>query len=384
MIKPRVAHALPPLANSSPIAQPQARVHRWAIPFALIAIILILISSAGFWLAIRFDPLGRAQAEFDRREYRIALNAAEDHLKRFPNDRRASLMAARCASRLGLSRRAKTHYHNAASLDIDDLQDQAYGLFLLQEPESAAEVYQQLLNLQPTNALALKRSAAVLMGWKKYKTIPELGNRLLAIPGEEIAGRTLLGIGHHELKHYPQASEAFIRVLQLDPDLKTMPLPRTLFWNHLANDLMAQGRNPEARDFLRRALNDSDDDALIELLGLTHHYEGNFDLAEQCWLRALDRNPDNAEAWLDLGRLDLLQRRPGPAVTRLKRAAELAPASVEAYHNLSQAYQMLGNASAAELYRQKAASLRKLNPRLGGMGFMPDQTSANREREPGR
>ena len=125
------------------------------------------------------------------------------------------------------------------------MQTRAVGLLQSDLPWQAIVVYEDILVQWPDNALALKRSAAVRMGMKQWRKVLELAARLVAIAGEEVAGRTLEGIAHHELKQYAQAVSASSRVLDLDPELKTMLLPRTLFWNNLALDLMALGRTDE-------------------------------------------------------------------------------------------------------------------------------------------
>ncbi len=102
-----------------------------------------LISAA--WFATRFDPLGRASAAYGRRQYQAALKAARDHLGRFPGDRSASLMAARCLNRLRRPGEAEAHYRRAEPLGLVDMQDRAYGLVQSGDPEGAAAVYEQLL-----------------------------------------------------------------------------------------------------------------------------------------------------------------------------------------------------------------------------------------------
>ena len=163
----------------------------------------------------------------------------------------------------------------------------------------------------PDDVLALKRLAAVRMGRKQWRATLELADRLIVIPSEEVAGRTLAAIAHHELKHYEQAVEAGRRVLELDPELKRMPLPRPLFWNNLALDLMALGRTEEARGYLERALAGSEDAGLMELLGLTYSQQGSTDQAERCWRQAERWDPDNADVCLDLGRLAMSHRQLG-------------------------------------------------------------------------
>lgn len=353
--------------RSASATNPPRRFSRRGIfkAFAFVSILAIL--PAAVWLALRFDPLGHARADFDRRQYVAALGAAEDYLKRWPADSRASLMAARCATRIGQPSRAEAHFAHAGALGIDDLHDRAYGMIQLQQPRRAVDLYEEILARNPGDALALKRLAAVFMGLKRYTKLPEIAARLMTIPGEEVAGRTLSGIGHHVERQYPEAVEAFLKVLEGDPELTSMPLPKTLFWNHLAIDLLAQGKYAEARTHLIRGLADSQDAGLTELLGTTYHQEGRPDQAEHYWRLAVERDPNLPDAWLDLGNLAIARRRPREAVELLTRAAELAPDMVEPHQNLSVAYKMLDQPEDAERFRKSAADLRARNARSGGV-----------------
>jgi tetratricopeptide (TPR) repeat protein len=325
------------------------------------------------WLLTRFDPLEQAAAAYDRHQYRSALKAAQNHLRWFPTDRRASLMAARCLMRLSRAAEAEAHYVKAAPLDLADAHVRAYNLVNLNEPHEAALAYDDLLRCWPDDALALKRLAAVRMGLGQWRDVLKLADRLIAIPTEEVAGRTMAGIAHHELKHYDQAVTSALRVLELDHDLKRMPLPRTLFWKNLAIDLIAVGRTDEARRYLTDALSQSQDAGLMELVGLTYSQQGALDEAERCWRQAESWDPDNADVCLDLGRLALGSNRWGEAVSFLKRAADRSTDAVEPLYNLSQAYRMLGNAAEAERYRRLADQRRLARPRAAaGMGADSD------------
>jgi tetratricopeptide (TPR) repeat protein len=322
------------------------------------------------------------QADVDRGKFRAGLKAAESFLKQWPADRRASLTAARCANRLGQPRRAEIHYAHAGVLDVDDLHDRAFGLIVLNQPGRAVEVYRELLERQPNDALALKRLAAVLIDQKRYSRIPELGERLMRIPNQEVAGRTLSGIGHHVARQYAQAAEDFERVLAADPNLKTMPLPPALFWNHLATDLLALGKSADARAHLMRALAAMDDAGLKELLGLSYHLEGRSEEAERCWREAVERDPARIDAWLDLGRLALARGRTDEAVETLTKAVTLAPESLEANYNLAQAFRLQGKPADADRFQRRATALRAATPQTGGMGQIPEPGATARHAPP--
>jgi tetratricopeptide (TPR) repeat protein len=339
--------------------------------------VLVLVLALAAWFGTRFDVLGRANAAYDRRAYRTALEAARDHLRRFPNDRDAALMAARCLARLGRAREAEPYYRRAEPLELAEMQVRAYGLVQASDPEGAARVYEELLRRRPDDALALRRQAAVRMGQKRWRSSLELAHRLTALPPEAVAGWTLAAIAHHELKHHEQAVDAGRRVLALDPSLEAMPLPRALFWNNLALDLMALGRTAEARGYLEQALARAEDPGLMELLGLAYSHEGSPDQAERCWLQAERWDPNNADVCLDLGRLAMSRRRWGEAVDFLRRAAARSTEAVEPLYNLSQAYRMLGNRDEADRYRRLADRRRAALPsRRRGMGEDIDRSDA--------
>lgn len=341
---------------------------RWArIGLWCLAAALLLGASARF--ATRFDPIGRAEADYRAHRHAAALRAARDYLRRFPHDPGASLMAARCLSRLGRTSEAEDHYRDAGPLDLDDAQARALGLLNLDQPARAAAVYEEILARQPDDVLALKRLAAVRMGMKQYRPVLELADRLDRLPGEEVAGRTLAAIAHHELKHYELSVDAARRLLDLDPGLGRMPLPKPLFWKNLALDLMAQGRDAEARDYLERALARGEDAGLMELLGVTYWQQGAMEQSERCWRQAERWDPNNADVCLDLGRLAMGRRRWDEALGYFERAARLSPDAVEPPYHLGQVYKMLGRPEEAARYRRLADERRKAQPpRRGGMG----------------
>ena len=339
--------------------RPRRRLRRWLFIVSLLA----SVGAAG-WASTVFDPFGTAGQSYRRGQFAAALKAAEAYLLRRPGDRSASLMAARCATRFGQRLRAEEHYRQARPLDRDDLRDQALGLVFLHAPNRAIETYRELLARYPDDAQGLKSLAALYMDRKQFAAAGELGERLLRVGGEEVSGRTLLGIAHHVLKEYEEASEQFERIVQLDPTLATMPLPRALFWDHLAIDLMAQGRVGEARAYLTRASERDEDARLVELLGLAYHREGATADAERCWRKALELDPHNGDALLSLGRLAIAGR-PAEAVALLEKAAEVSPGSIEVQHNLGLAYRLVGGAAASERCLKKVSELKSRPLRRG-------------------
>jgi tetratricopeptide (TPR) repeat protein len=333
------------------------------------------------WLGVPSpDPLLEARALLAAGDARRCLRLAQESLDRRPGDPDAALLVARAANRLGLVRMASIHYRLAGSQRADrrDLQDHAYLLATSAQPDEAAAVYEALLQRWPNDALALKRLAAVRMAQRDWRSVLVLAERLLDIPGSEVAGSTLAAIAHHESKRYSQAVAASQRVLELDPELVEMPLPKPLFWNNFALDLMAVGSSEEAERWLRKALESESAANLWELLGLSLFQQGSTDEAERCWREAVRQDPANANAWLGLGRLALGRRDGVRAIEFFHRAVEAAPLAVEPHDNLGRAYRTLGDADQARQWERKAAELRATRPITGGMGALPEDFDRDR------
>ncbi len=92
--------------------------------------------------------------------------------------------------------------------------------------------------------------------------------------------------------------------------------------------------------------------------GLNSLWLGNYDGALVSFESAVNKNPDRAETWIQVGYCKVKQGRSAEAVGAYKRALRLRPNSVEAYNKLGDAYYFMGSFSeAAESYK-RAARLR--------------------------
>lgn len=314
------------------------------------------------WSALRPDPLRPALRAFDRGDLPAAVRASLDALRDRPGDPGASLIAARSLHRLGLDDRAEIHYARAGVLGPDDRHDRAYGLIRLGQSDAAAPILETILAERPDDPLALQRLAAIRIGQERLPDALALAERLSTVAGQEVRGFTLVGSIHHQAHHYTEAVAAYRRVLELDPELAAMPLPRRQFWSELALDLMAFGQTEEARGYLRRGLEAGPDAALMELLGLAHQQDGAVDEAERCWKQAVEWDPALPDAWLNLGRLALQRQRPGEAIPLLRKAAELSPEAIEPLYSLAQAHRLRGETAEADRLSRRVEQMRAADP----------------------
>ena len=187
----------------------------------------------------------------------------------------------------------------------------------------------------------------------------ETAGRLMKIPKGAVIGYTLAGVVHSNTGESEEASDELSRVLELDPELKQMPLkPRSMYWAELGKNLLRIGRTEAAQRHLHRAMREGDDAKIADLLGQAYYLQGLLDDAEQCWRLALQWEPRRYGTWWRLGKLELQRSRPKQAVEPLRRSIEIEPEAVGPLYSLSVAYRLLGRDEESKELSRKADSLR--------------------------
>jgi tetratricopeptide (TPR) repeat protein len=341
--------------------RPQPGWRRRIVPAGAIALILCLGGLGWYaWREIRSELLLRqANASYDRRDWSGALRSALEQLELRPGDPRGSSVAARSLSRLNRAGEAEAHYAHAGPLAREDRQARALALIRANRTEDAAKVYEEMLRLWPDDPLVLRRLAAVRIGLGQWTQAAGLAERMIREPSTELVGQCLAGAIYHNTGQFRQAIAADLRVLQLDPELRQIPLPVNVFWSQLGNDLVREGRTSEARDYLNRGLSRGDDPALLEALGQAYMKDGEVEEAESAWRRAMELAPDRCDPWLNLGRLAMRRNQLAEAVRLLERAAALSPASPEPLYSLSQAHRLLGHSAEADRVARRLERIRE-------------------------
>lgn len=142
----------------------------------------------------------------------------------------------------------------------------------------------------------------------------------------------------HNYKNREGAVAAFEHVLEVDPDLRLMPLPHQTFWSYLAEDLIKIGRTDEAGRDLTRVLDETPDAPQHGLL----------DEAERCFQQAAEWEPDNYLPRYSLGKIELQRHRLEAARQHLEAARQLAPRQVDVLQSLVTVYRLLGQPADAD------------------------------------
>ena len=371
----RVVAATEPstVARTGPDRVPARR--RWRRAAVLVGLLIIGSLTWRLWLELNPEALRAAEAAYRRGDLTTALATATAYLQKRPWSGRAALIAARSLTRLDHAEQAEPYYGRAGRLELDDLHLRSLGLGLANLCEPAIRSYREILKRSPADVLALRRLAGMLIVQHRWDEALAVADRLVMIPSGVVIGHTLAGVVHHDNENPDGAAAEFEQVLALDPELRRMPLsPRLQFWIYLTRDLLTIGRAADAQRYLRRALEESDDVYLLDLLGQACWQQGDLDEAERWWRQSTERNDQRASPFLSLGRLALQRNRPEEAIPSLERAAKLAPGAREPVYHLSIAHRRLGHREEADRLRDQAKRLPDPSvPRRTGMGSLPSQ-----------
>jgi tetratricopeptide (TPR) repeat protein len=163
----------------------------------------------------------------------------------------------------------------------------------------ALQLYNQVLEADPSNVHALLRSAALLSWSKQFDEAVARYDRVLKLRPNDTAAMLERAKVLSWARRYPEAAEAFSRILQQSPDNRDarLGLARTLSWS-------ADQRRARA-EYTALVKKDSKDvDALVGV-AQTHAWSGEPAAARQWYERALAVDPTSVAARIGRAYVDL-------------------------------------------------------------------------------
>ena len=326
------------------------------------AILFLVATTAATIIHARSRPALAAIADRpSRRDPRQELRLALDELSRHPSNVETTRLAARSYSELLYPDDAERHYRKLAArgrLTAEDRRARLMGLLRSNRPKDAIGAARGILSVDPDDAVALRLLATLL--WTNGDTDEALihAQHLARLSGHEVEGYSLTGTIRHEREQWAMAADCYVHVLELDPDLKSLGMPRITFWRELGMDLVGAGRGEQGIRLLFPEVQRTDDPMLTVLLGECYSIEGRTSDAESCWKRAVDAHERFAIPLRHLARVAIKRGEAAQAVELLERATTLEPASYDGWYGLSAAYRLAGRPEDARRATAKAEQIR--------------------------
>jgi Flp pilus assembly protein TadD len=93
--------------------------------------------------------------------------------------------------------------------------------------------------------------------------------------------------------------------------------------------------------------------------GIEYTHREDYPKAVESFLKAIDKNPKDPEAYVGLGGIYNQKKMFADALTAFETAIRLDPTHADAYYSLGYTHEMLGNREAAELNYEKSRAFKK-------------------------
>jgi tetratricopeptide (TPR) repeat protein len=238
----------------------------WAwvgVPTLLLILGLLATPAVRRRLKADDDPLTRARAAYEQRDWARAADFARVRLKADGGDVDALRILARASIRMGRDAAGAAIYNDRLGPEGMEAEDRYLtGLTIMRQgdEELAVKVWAKAAGEsegagadQPELLLSL---ANTLARRQRFDEAAGLAERLAAIPGWEGAGLLLLGTTRFSLEDYAASADCLRRGLELDPEARLAPLDAAVYRKTLARCLLMLGRPAEADRWLEPVLND--------------------------------------------------------------------------------------------------------------------------------
>ncbi|WP_044564112.1 tetratricopeptide repeat protein [Azospirillum sp. B4] len=216
----------------------------------------------------------------------------------------------------------------------------------------AAPAYRQALALDPNHRGALYNLANLLLADRRPAEAEPLYRALLAAVPDHVDALMNLGVALHGLNRPDEAEARLARARALTPT-------RADVLNNLGSVLMRdKTRREEASDLLRRALDIQPDLADAHAnLAYVLVAQGRWDAARPHAERAVQLRPGNAEGHMALGAVLMAAGDLTAALDRALEAARLAPDNATAHGNVAMLLSGQGRPAEALDYFERALAL---------------------------
>ena len=161
----------------------------------------------------------------------------------------------------------------------------------------ALQEIQQALKLEPLNPDALLGEAAVYASMGRNDQAEDTYKKAATLRPQDWDGYYELGVFYFRQARYSDAAAQFERVLEITPD-------NALVHATLGGMMLLSRKHTEAEDHLKRSIELQSSYAAYTNLGVLYYRQKRWEESRAMTQKALDINPNDWRAWLNLGLAD--------------------------------------------------------------------------------
>ena len=203
---------------------------------------------------------------------------------------------------------------------------------------------------------------AYLNSGEPRRALPDLARAVEMAPTQATYHRAL-GLAYYFNRNLPDAVRAFRRAVELDPKFADA-------FVDLGRAYLEQGDLPRAEQAVKAALANTlylTPHLAHFTLGTIYQRQGRLEEAADQFRRAVDVDPELANAHNSLGMIYLAQNKLDQAIASFQTASRLRPNVAETHGNLGIAYFRAGRKAEAKAALDKALQLQPTGPAADGL-----------------
>jgi len=244
-------------------------------------------------------------------------------------------------------------------MDIEQKLQEAIVFHQSGQLQRAEQIYQQVLQISPSNADALNLLGFLAYQVGRCEVAANLIAKAIEVDSKQYIFFINLGLVRQEQGELDKSIEAYHKAIEINPN------DARIYYN-LGAAQKKQGKLDNAIQTYQQAIEINPDDAEIyNSLGTTLQKQEKLDQAIQVYRRALEINPNYSEAFYNLGLALQEQGELDQAIQAYHRALEINPNYSEAYNNLGNVLKEQGKLDDAVLAYRSA------------LGINPDYSEAH-------
>ena len=213
-------------------------------------------------------------------------------------------------------------------MDIEQKLQEAIVFHQSGQLQRAEQIYQQVLQISPSNADALNLLGFLAYQVGRCEVAANLIAKAIEVDSKQYIFFINLGLVRQEQGELDKSIEAYHKAIEINPDDSDV-------YNNLGNTLQEQGELDKSIEAYHKAIeinpNDSD---VYNNLGNTLQGQGELDKSIEAYHKAIEINPNDARIYYNLGAAQKKQGKLDNAIQTYQQAIEINPDDAEIYNSL--------------------------------------------------